>query len=60
MNRCGLKNNEWEKTKDILPGIVGYVGVMAKDNRLFIKAVLCRYRTGFPGETYRKDLAIFE
>ena len=46
MNRYGL--NEWEKIKDILPGTEGYVGVTAKDNRLFIEAVLYRYRTGIP------------
>ena len=48
MNRYGLKDSEWEKIKDILPGIVGHVGVTAKDNRLFIEAVLYRYRTGIP------------
>ena len=48
MNRYGLKDTEWEKIKDILPGIVGHVGVTAKDNRLFIEAVLYRYRTGIP------------
>ena len=32
----------------MLPGRVGYVGVTAKDNRLFVEAVLYRYRTGIP------------
>ncbi len=32
--------------KDILPGKEGDVGVTAKDNRLFVEAVLYRYRAG--------------
>src|SRR4029453_13354267 len=35
--------------KDLLPGREGDVGVTAKDNRLFVEAVLYRYRTGMPG-----------
>ncbi len=30
----------------LLPGRDGYVGVTAKDNRLFVDAVLYRYRAG--------------
>lgn len=32
----------------MLPGREGYVGVTAKDNRLFVEAVLYRYRAGIP------------
>lgn len=31
-----------------LPSRAGTVGVTAKDNRLFLEAVLYRYRTGIP------------
>src|SRR5262249_49470837 len=31
-----------------LPGHEGYVGGQAEDNRLFVEAVLYRYRTGCP------------
>jgi transposase len=44
--RYGLKDEQLEKIKDLLPGSGGYMGTTAKDNRLFIEAVLYRYRTG--------------
>jgi len=34
--------------KHLLPGRVGHVGGTAKDNRLFVEAVLYRYRAGIP------------
>ena len=37
-----------ERIRDLLPGRLGHVGVTAKDNRLFVEAVLYRYRTGIP------------
>lgn len=46
MRRYGLRNDQWERIKDILPGRAETVGVTAKDNRLFIEAVLYRYRAG--------------
>ena len=48
MRRYGLHDDEWERIKDLLPGREGDVGVTAKDNRLFVEAVLYRYRTGMP------------
>ncbi|MBG1239912.1 IS5 family transposase, partial [Nostoc sp. NZL] len=44
--RYALRDDQWEKIKDLLPGRRGYVGVTAKDNRLFVEAVLYRYRGG--------------
>jgi transposase len=35
-----------ERIKDVLPGREGHVGGTAKDNRLFVEAVLYRYRAG--------------
>ena len=46
LRRYGLRNDQWERIKDILPGREETVGVTAKDNRLFIEAVLYRYRAG--------------
>jgi transposase len=48
MRRYGLRDDQWERIKDLLPGREGHVGVMAKDNRLFVEAVLYRYRAGIP------------
>ena len=46
--RHALRDDQWERIKDILPGQPSDVGVTAKDNRLFIEAVLYRYKTGIP------------
>jgi transposase len=48
MRRYGLRDDQWDRIKDILPGRDGYVGVTAKNNRLFVDAVLYRYRAGLP------------
>ena len=44
--RYALRDDQWERIKDLWPGRDGHVGVTAKDNRLFIEAVLYRYRSG--------------
>jgi transposase len=48
MGRFGLRNDQWERIKNLLPGRKDTVGVTAADNRLFVEAVLYRYRTGMP------------
>lgn len=48
MRRYALRDDHWEKIKDILPGREGHVGGTAEDNRLFVEAVLDRYRAGIP------------
>jgi len=48
MQRFGLLDDQWERIKDFLPGREGHVGGNAADNRLFVDAVLYRYRTGIP------------
>ena len=48
MQRFGLRDDQWERIKDFLPGREGHVGGNAADNRLFIEAILYRYRTGIP------------
>ena len=47
--RYALRDDQWERLQQLgLPGQNGYVGVTAKDNRLFVEAVLYRYRAGIP------------
>ena len=48
MRRYALRDDQWERIKDLLPGREGSVGVTAHDNRLFVEAVLYRYRAGIP------------
>src|SRR6516165_1763945 len=48
MRRYALRDEQWERIKDLLPGREGSVGVTARDNRLFVEAVLYRYRAGIP------------
>lgn len=48
MRRYALRDDQWERIKDFLPGRDGYVGCTAKNNRLFVEAVLYRYRAGIP------------
>jgi transposase len=46
MRRYALRDDQWDRIKDVLPGREGHVGVTAKDNRLFVEAVPYRYRAG--------------
>lgn len=43
-----LNDDQWDRIKDLLPGRPGSVGLTAKDNRLFVNAVIYRYRAGIP------------
>jgi hypothetical protein len=40
MARYGLRDDQWERIKDLLAGKPGDVGVTAHDNRRFVEAVL--------------------
>ncbi len=44
----GLRDDEWDRIRDLLPGREGHVGVTAADNRRFVEAVLYRFRAGIP------------
>jgi transposase len=47
--RYGLRDEQWAKLQELgLPGTRGHVGVTARDNRLFVEAVLYRFRAGIP------------
>ena len=56
MRRYGLRDDQWDRIKDFLPGREGHVGGTAADNRLFVEAVLYRFRAGVPW----RDLPIAE
>jgi len=46
MRRYALRDDQWDRIKDLLPGQRGHIGGNGKDNRLFVEAVLYRYRAG--------------
>ena len=46
MRRYALRDDQWNRIEPLLPGKAGDVGVTARDNRLFVEAVLYRYRAG--------------
>jgi transposase len=48
MERNVLRDEQWERIKDLLPGKVSERGVTAKDNRLFMEAVLWIGRSSAP------------
>ena len=48
MRRYALRDGQWDRIKDILPGREGHVGGTAADNRLFVETVLFRLRAGIP------------
>ena len=48
MHRHEIRDEHWNRIKDLLPGQAGQVGVTAKDNRLFVNAVLWIGKTGAP------------
>ena len=43
-----LRDDQRDLIRDDLPGRAGSVGVTAANNRLFVDAVIHRYRTGIP------------
>jgi transposase len=48
LHRHAISDANWERIKDLLPGRPGDPGWTAKDNRLFIDAVLWIGKTGVP------------
>ena len=46
--RYALRDDQWKRIENLLPGREGTVGVTARNNRLFVEAVLYRYRAGIP------------
>ena len=48
MRRHEISDDNWNRIKNLLPGQEGDPGVTAKDNRLFVNAVLWIAKTGAP------------
>src|ERR1700674_1659972 len=48
MRRYGLRDDQWNRIKDILPSREGHGGAAAKDLLLFVEAVLYGFRAGIP------------
>ena len=48
MRRHEITDDAWNRIMDLLPGKAGDPGVTAKDNRLFVNAVLWIAKTGAP------------
>ena len=48
MERLMLRDDQWDRIKDMLPGKASNCGVTARDNRLFLEAVLWMGRVGAP------------
>jgi transposase len=57
--RYALRDDQWKRIEDLLPGRAGYVGVTARDNRLFVDAVLHRYRAGIPWRDFPERFGDF-
>ncbi len=48
MDRKMLRDDQWERIEQLLPGKASDRGVTARDNRRFVEAVLWIMRTGSP------------
>jgi transposase len=48
LRRHAITDDNWDRIKDLLPGQPGQHGKVAKDNRLFVDAVLWIAKTGAP------------
>ena len=46
--RYAIWDDQWQQIAGVLPGRKGTVGMTAKDHRVFVDAVLYRYRAGIP------------
>lgn len=56
MARQLLRDDQWDRIKDLLPGKASDPGATAKDNRRFIEAVLWIGRTGAPWRDLPSEL----
>ena len=48
LHRHAISDADWERIQDLLPGRAGQPGWIARDNRLFVDAVLWIAKTGAP------------
>jgi transposase len=56
MDRTMLRDDQWARIEQLLPGKKGDPGRTAKDNRRFVEAVLWIMRTGSPWRDLPKEL----
>lgn len=56
MDRMMLRDDQWARIEQLLPGKKGDPGRTAKDNRRFVEAVLWIMRTGSPWRDLPKEL----
>ena len=54
-DRFVVDDETWTKVEALLPGKASDRGVTARDNRLFLEAVLWRVRTGLPWRDLPED-----
>jgi transposase len=54
-DRFAVNDETWAKVAALLPGKASDRGVTARDNRLFLEAVLWRVRTGLPWRDLPSD-----
>jgi transposase len=59
IRRYGLRDDQWERIEGLLAGRKGSVGRPAQGNRLFVEAVLYRYRAGIPWRDLPERFADF-
>ena len=57
MRRHEITDDSWNRIQNLLPGQEGDPGVTAKDNRLFVNAVLWIAKTGAPWRDLPERLA---
>ncbi len=57
--RYALRDDQWERIKDVLPGRAGHVGGTAKDNRPFVETVLYRCRAGIAWRDFAERFGDF-
>ncbi len=48
MRRYGPRDGQWDRTKSVAPGREASIGLTARDNWLFVEAVLYHCRAGIP------------
>jgi hypothetical protein len=57
MNRYALRDDQWERIKDLLPDKPDHVGITADDNRRCVEAVSTAAAPEFLGAMCRNGLA---
>src|SRR5438132_11884913 len=64
LRRHEITDQQWDAIRDLLPGQQGDPGVTAKDNRLFINAIVWIAKTGAPWrdlpERFRNWNSVFQ